>query len=349
MAILNRLVSAVLIVAVMGSVLHAVPTVRVKDIGKILQDRDNQIYGFGLVVGLRNTGDSHRSIFTNKALTNVIARSGISPENNDLFRSRNVAAVMVTAQLPLFSKQGQTIPVTVSSIGDSISLSGGTLLMAELKGADNKTYVVAQGSVVVHGDVSRTSKATILQDTTTVGLIPNGGIVEAEVPRTVQDQQFITVVLDQSNYITASRVAKAMNDAGFFGAMAVDAATIKVPFLDFNEGSLVDLMAQLEMVELEPDGLARVGINARTGTIVIGEKVRLLPVALTHGNVSIQIKSNQALVHSKRNPVVVLEPRSTLDSLVSALNKLGTSPKDLIAIIQSLKASGALIAHVEVI
>jgi flagellar P-ring protein precursor FlgI len=349
MAILNRLVSSVLVLAIAASVLHAAPTVRVKDIGKILQDRDNQIYGFGLVVGLRNTGDSQRSIFTNKALTNVIARSGISPENNDLFRSRNVAAVMVTAQLPLFSKKGQTIPVTVSSIGDSISLSGGTLLMAELKGADNKTYVVAQGSIVVHGDVSRTSQATILQDTTTVGLIPNGGIVEAEVPRTVQDQQFITVVLNQSNYITASRVAKAMNDAGFFGAMAVDAATIKVPFLDFNEGSLVDLMAQLEMVELEPDGLARVVINARTGTIVIGEKVRLLPVALTHGNVSIQIKSNQALVQSKQNPVVVLEPRSTLDSLVSALNKLGTSPKDLIAIIQSLKASGALIAHVEVI
>jgi flagellar P-ring protein precursor FlgI len=349
MAILNRLVSSVLVLVIAASVLHAAPTVRVKDIGKILQDRDNQIYGFGLVVGLRNTGDSQRSIFTNKALTNVIARSGISPENNDLFRSRNVAAVMVTAQLPLFSKKGQTIPVTVSSIGDSFSLSGGTLLMAELKGADNRTYVIAQGSIVVHGDVSRTSQATILQDTTTVGLIPNGGIVEAEVPRTVQDQRFITIVLNQSNYITASRVAKAMNDAGFFGAMAVDAATIKVPFLDFNEGSLVDLMAQLEMVELEPDGLARVVINARTGTIVIGEKVRLLPVALTHGNVSIQVKSNQALVQSKQKPVVVLEPRSTLDSLVSALNKLGTSPKDLIAIIQSLKASGALIAHVEVI
>ncbi|MBD98160.1 flagellar biosynthesis protein FlgA [bacterium] len=349
MAILNRCVATVVVLVIAASVLHAAPMVRVKDIGKILQDRDNQIYGFGLVVGLRNTGDSHRSIFTNKALTNVIARSGIAPETNDFFRSRNVAAVMVTAQLPLYSKKGQTIPVTVSSIGDSISLSGGTLLMAELKGADNKTYVVAQGSVVVHGDVSRKAQATILQDTTTVGLIPNGGIVEAEVPRTVQDQRFITVVLNQSNYITASRVAKAMNDTGFFGAMAVDSATIKIPFLDYNEGSLVDLMAQLEMVEVEPDGLARVVINARTGTIVIGEKVRLLPVALTHGNVSIQIKSNQAFVQNKRNPVVVLEPRSTLDSLVSALNKLGTRPKDLIAIIQSLKASGALIAHVEVI
>ena len=327
----------------------AAPSVRVKDIGKILDDRDNQVYGFGLVVGLRNTGDSQRAIFTNRALTNVIGRAGIKPDGNDVFRSRNVAGVIVTAKLPLYTKKGQTIPVTVSSIGDSVSLSGGTLLMTELKGADNKTYVVAQGPVVIHGQISKTETSTVLRDTTTVGMIPDGGIVEAEVPRTVENQQFVTIVLNQANYITASRVAKSMNDAGFFGAMAIDSSTVKVPFLAFSGGGLVDLMARLEMVEVEPDSLARIIINARTGTVVIGDRVRLLPVALTHGDVSIRIGANSTVIGRQPQSVITLDPQATLNSLVNALNKLGASPKDLIAIIQSLKASGALIAHVEVI
>jgi len=344
--------------------------VRLKDIGKVLEVRDNQLFGFGLVVGLRNTGDSRRSIFTNKALTNVLSRMGISPETNDLFQSRNVAGVMVTAKLPAYTKQGQTVPVTVSSIGDSISLSGGTLLMSELKGADMKTYVVAQGPVIVGGVSSKSSSVTLLRDTTTVGRIPDGGIVEREVPVTIRDQHHVTIVLNESNFTTASRVAFAINQSGFFGAIAIDAGTVKVPIANLEDGSMVDLIARLESVKVQPDSLAKVVVNSRTGTIVIGEKVRLLPVALTHGGISVRIGpqpvKRQATVRSKTplpartnikqvrvqkagDRIVYLEPQSTLNSLVKSLNRIGATPKDLISIIQALQSSGALIADVEVI
>ena len=344
--------------------------VRIKDIGKILEVRDNQLLGFGLVVGLRNTGDSKRSIFTNKALTNLLTRMGLSPDSNDLFQSRNVAGVMVTAKLPAYAKKGQAIGVTVSSIGDAISLSGGTLLVSELKGADMATYVVAQGSVIVGGVASKTNKVTLLRDSTTVGRIPDGGIVEKEVSVTLSDQHHITLVLNDANFITASRVADAINRAGFFGAMAMDASTIKVPLANLEDGSMVDLMARLESVSVRPDTLAKVVINARTGTIVIGEKVRLMPVALSHGGISIRIGQTRSKQHigrvakrpaiqkktktkinvaQSKGRVVELRPQATLSSLVRSLNRIGATPKDLISIIQALQASGALVAEVEVI
>lgn len=333
--------------------------VRLKDIGKIVEARDNEIMGFGLVVGLRNTGDSRSTGFTHLALRNLLNKMGVSLGGID-FNSRNVAAVMVTATLPPFLKKGQRIPVTVSALGDSNSLVGGTLLLTPLQGADLLTYAVAQGNVVVNGIDERSGGNRLLRSQTTVGSIPDGAIIESEVPVTFTDQHNITVVLNNSNFITVARATKSIQEAGYNGAKAVDANTIKIPLSDLDSSDLVTTIADLENVRVVPDSSSKIIINSRTGTVVIGEMVRLYPVALTHGSVSIRINDSvaNAFVQTSEpainleedvNQLIYLNPASTLSSLVNALNDIGATPKDLISIIQALKESGALIADVEVI
>ena len=334
--------------------------VRIKDIGKIVEARDNQILGFGLVVGLRNTGDTRSTGFTHLALRNLLGKMGVSVGGVN-FNSRNVAAVMVTATFPPFLKRGQRIAVTVSALGDSSSLVGGTLLLTPLQGADSQIYAVAQGNVVVNGVDERFGGNRLSRAQTTVGSIPDGAIIEAEVPVTFTDQHNITVVMNDSNFITVSRATEAIQDAGFKGAKAIDANTIKVPLSDLDSSDLVSTIAQLEDVKLVPDSSAKIVLNSRTGTVVIGEMVRLFPVALTHGTVSIRI--NEAAgggfqqgpqapaieLEESNNRLIYLNPASTLSSLVNALNDIGATPKDLIAIIQALKESGALVAELEII
>lgn len=334
--------------------------VRIKDIGKIVEARDNQILGFGLVVGLLNTGDTRSTGFTHLALRNLLGKMGVSVGGVN-FNSRNVAAVMVTATLPPFLKRGQRIPVTVSALGDSSSLVGGTLLMTPLQGADSQIYAVAQGNVVVNGMDERYGGNRLSRAQTTVGSIPDGAIIEAEVPVTFTDQHNITVVMNDSNFITVSRATEAIQGAGFKGAKAIDANTIKVPLSDLDSSDLVSTIAQLENVTLVPDSSAKIVLNSRTGTVVIGEMVRLFPVALTHGTVSIRINEAEAggfnqgpqtpaiEVEESNNRLIYLNPTSTLSSLVNALNDIGATPKDLIAIIQALKESGALVADIEII
>lgn len=334
--------------------------VRIKDIGKIVEARDNQILGFGLVVGLNNTGDTRSTGFTHLALRNLLGKMGVSVGGVN-FNSRNVAAVMVTGTLPPFLKKGQRIPVTVSALGDSSSLVGGTLLMTPLQGADSQIYAVAQGNVVVNGVNERFGGNRFSRSQTTVGSIPDGAIIEAEVPVTFTDQHNITVVMNDSNFITVSRATEAIQDAGFKGAKAIDANTIKVPLSDLDSSDLVSTIAQLENVSLVPDSSAKIVLNSRTGTVVIGEMVRLFPVALTHGTVSIRINEadgggfNQGPqapaieLEESNNRLIYLNPTSTLSSLVNALNDIGATPKDLIAIIQALKESGALVADIEII
>jgi len=333
--------------------------VRIKDIGKIIESRDNQLMGFGLVVGLRNTGDTRSTGFTQLALRNLLGKMGVP--SSAAFNSRNVAAVMVTATLPPFLKKGQRIPVTVSSVGDSSSLVGGTLLLTPLSGPDLEVYAVAQGPIVVGGLSEQSLTATYQRNQTTVGSIPNGAIVEAEVPVTFSDQHNITLTLNDSNFITVSRATKAIQEKGFPGARAIDANTIKIPLSDLDSSDLVTTIATLENITLVPDASSKVIVNARTGTIVIGEMVRLYPVAITHGNLSIRINNSQNLglgqnngplpleVDEAESKLLYLNPEDTLSSLVSALNELGASPKDLISILQALKESGALIANIEVI
>lgn len=334
--------------------------VRLKDIGKIIEERDNQLIGFGLVVGLRNSGDTKSVGYTQAAMDNMLSKMGVSSAQASA--GRNVASVMVTATLPAFVKKGQLIPVTVSSLGDASSLVGGTLILTPLKGPDLRTYATAQGTVIVGGVEASAFSGRVYRNQSTVGRIPDGAIVEEQVPVTFVDQHNITIVLDQSNFNTVSRAVRAIQDNGFPGAQAIDANTIKIPLSDLNSSDLVQTIAQLENIEVEPDKSAKIVINSRTGTVVIGERVRLSPVALTHGNISIRIQDVQqggfAAAGQVQEPIVVeepaskiiyLNPTSTLSSLVNALNEIGATSKDLISIIQALKESNALTAEIEIL
>lgn len=343
-------------------------SVRVKDIAKVIELRDNQLIGYGLVVGLRGTGDSRSTIFTNKALANILKKMGLTGTDKD-FKSRNVASVMVTASLPPYAKKGQTISVSVSSLGDASSLDGGILLMTPLQGADYKTYAVAQGSLVVGGISGKSEKINYVKNKTTVGRIPDGAIVEVEVPVTREDQQNITLVLNDNNFITASRVVDALIENEFEGAKAIDPSTIKVPVSSIDNLPYVDLVARIENTSVVPDASAKVIVNSRTGTVIIGEMVRLFPVGITHGSVSIKVResgnlssqystegeistidnSESIVVNEERARVVMLEPDASLSSLVESLNVIGVTTKEMISIIQALKEANALIADIEVI
>lgn len=331
--------------------------VRIKDLAKIIEVRDNQLIGFGLVVGLKNSGDSRNTFFTPTALKNLLNKMGIAV--SDVGRVRNTAAVMVTATLPSFVKAGQRISVTVSALGDASNLSGGTLIMTPLKGADMQVYAVAQGPVVVGGEDVQSRTQRVYSNQPTVGLISDGAIVEKEVPVTFNDQHNITIVFNDTSFENIKRAVNAIQNNGFLGARAIDARQIKIPLTDINSASLVETIANLENIRIQPDASSKIVINAKTGTIVIGEMVRLNPVALTHGRVSIRITEPDANavndqisginIETANNNLVLLRNAQTLSGLVDALNNIGASPKDLISIIQALKESGALIATVEII
>ncbi|MCP4049190.1 MAG: flagellar basal body P-ring protein FlgI [bacterium] len=338
--------------------------VRLKDLARIVEARDNQLLGFGLVVGLRNSGDSKNTSYTHAALINLLSKLGVSPGSSP-DNSRNIAGVMVTATLPPFTKKGQRITVTVSSLGDCTSLVGGTLLLTELKGANLRTYAVAQGPILVGGISENTENYKFYKNQTTVGSVPDGGIVENEVPITFTDQHNITIVLNDSNFITVARATKAIQQSNFPSARAIDANTIKIPLTDLDSSDLVNTIAKLENITLVPDSSAKIIINSKTGTVVIGEMVRLFPVALTHGNISVKISEGSGAgntqaelgaevlepvqIEETESKIIYLSPSSTLSSLVNALNEIGATPKDLISIIQALKESGSLIATVEII
>jgi flagellar P-ring protein FlgI len=317
----------------------AVP-VRLKDIGHILEARDNQLMGFGLVVGLKNTGDTIQTEFTKIALTNLLSRMGIVPMDRE-FRSKNVAAVMVTAKLPPFVNNGQKIDVTVSSLGDATTLQGGTLLMTQLEGPDDVVYAVAQGQLEVgYADTDNTFLTE--RRLSNSGRIANGGIVEKEVPVSIADD-YVSIVLDKPDYTTASRVAAAMQEAGI-SAKARDAATIVAS----KEASkdMVDFIASIEDLNVVPDTVAKVVINEQNGVIVMGENVTISPIAVSYGDTNVAIGSTTT--GSAGGTVEATEP-VTLMQLVTVLNSVGVRPKDLIAIIQAIKSSGAISADIEVI
>ncbi len=343
------------------------PRVRIKDIAHVLEARENQLMGFGLVVGLRNTGDRSQTGFTQQALTNLMSRMGVVPQTVD-FRSRNVAAVMVTASLPPFVKSGQKIDVTVSSMGDATSLQGGTLLITPLNGVDDQVYAVAQGSLLVGIESSAPSVPYVRHRQSTVGRIPNGALVEKEVPVSLAPKGFLTIVLDNPDFTTATRVAAAITSKGFL-ADAVDAGTVTVP-IGF-EGDIVKTVAQIESLTVVPDVVAKIVVNERTGTIVIGESVKIAPVAVSYSGIDVTIGDvslftegvegdmaqgesryrARSLAKLERNEgrLSVVPGGATLSSLVRALNTIGASPKDLIAILQAMKKAGAIKADLEVI
>ncbi len=342
--------------------------VRVKDIAKVQGARDNYIHGVGLVVGLEGTGDSQSTGFAERALLNFVRASGLYP--TDRLRSKNVAVVSIDAKLPPFIKPGQTIDITVSSIGDAKSLSNGVLIPSPMKGPDDKVYAVAQGPLSTGGFGIEVQGTQVKKNATLVARIPNGALVEREVPVTVLDANgFMYINLLNPDFITASRVAGVIGKSYLGAAQALDAATIRVYVTQQYRDNLVDLMARLEGLEVLPDSVAKVVIEERTGTVILGSHVQIDPVAISHGNliVKVEMKTNvsqpapfsggttqvtqeaQVSATETKAKTVIFDKGTTLGTLVRALNALGTSPRDMITILQNIKAAGALNAHLELI
>lgn len=342
---------------------------RVKDLADVRGVRSNQLIGYGIVIGLNGTGDSDKTTFTIQSIVAMLARNNVRVDPQGL-KLKNVAAVMVTADLPPFARSGNRIDVTVSSIGDAKSVSGGTLVVTPLKGHDGNVYAVAQGPLTVGGyslGAGGGGQAEV-KNHPTVARIPDGAIVEREVPVSLAGQQAITLQLRDADFTTAARMAKVLNmNLGGVFAHAVDSGTVNVEVPPPYRERLVEFVATLERLEVTPDSRAKVVVNERTGTIIIGQDVRISPVAVAHGNITVSIRTQREgiapapftatppgvventqldVVEEKRN-LIELEGAS-LSDVVEGLNRLGTSPRDLITILQAIKQAGALRADVEV-
>lgn len=308
---------------------------RLKDIASIRGVRENQLIGYGLVVGLKGTGDS-QSEFTSKSFARLIEKLGVKLEKSDL-QSKNVAAVIITATLPAFAKAGNPLDITVSSVGDSSSLVGGTLLQAPLRAANDEVFAVAQGAISVTGDGKDIH--------TTAGRIPNGAMIERDIQADFSSRKMYRMTLHNPDFTTAARTILTINrELGGQYATAKDAGTIDIITPTSFENKGVELMATIESIEISPDQKARVVINEKTGTIVIGEKVKISKVGLSHGSLTLKVSDdkNKKSKESADDKVTVLDTGANVGDLVQSLNKLGVSPKDLISILQSVKAAGAL-------
>jgi flagellar P-ring protein precursor FlgI len=345
-------------------------TVRLKDMASIQGVTAMPLMGYGLVVGLNKSGDRRQTIFSAQTLANMLERFGVLVPGQEM-KIENVAAVLVTAELPAYVRRGGRFDVTVSSIGDARSLQGGTLLATGLRGTDGATYALAQGPLTLGGFGGGKGGNSVQVNHLTVGRVPTGGIVEAEVASAPIPGDEIVLALNTPDYTSASRLADAINaELGPGTARALDPASVGVTIPAAYRGSLPTLMARLEPLPITLDSLARVVINERTGTVVVGSHVRLGGAAVAHGNLSVKIStkytaSQPAPFSSTGETVVVpdekvdvtegdaklvtLDEGTTLDAVVRALNALGATPRDIIAIVQALKAAGAINAEVVII
>ena len=336
---------------------------RLKDIADVEGVRGNDLVGYGIVVGLNGTGDKRGSVFTPQTMSNMLERLGVRVSAKDL-KLANVAAVVVTSTLPPFARPGSKIDVTVSSIGDASTLQGGILLMTPLKGADGKVYAVAQGSISVGGFTVGEGGDTAQKNHPTVGMIPEGAFIERTIPFDMFSEGQIRVVLRKPDFVTITRIQDVINRSlGRDDAKAIDNGSVVLPLEGEVSRSPVELIARLEELEVQPDVPARVVVNERTGTIIMGEHVRVSTIALAHGNLNITIRSEtqvsqpNALAGGRTevventdvqvaeeggNLTVVSGGAVTLGEVVKALNGLGATPRDLIAIFQAMKKAGAL-------
>ncbi|NLC55378.1 MAG: flagellar basal body P-ring protein FlgI [Armatimonadetes bacterium] len=342
--------------------------VRIKELARVSGVRNNQLFGYGLVVGLDGSGDSNQVAFTARAVANLMQRFGVSIAPETL-KTRNVAAVVVTADLPPFVREGNRIDVLVSSVGDARTLQGGTLLQTPLEGADGQVYAVAQGPVSIGGFAAGGRGANVTRNHPTVGRIPNGAIVEREVPVTAVKDGELSLLLSRPDYATAARVVQAINrKLGAAAARSVDAGTVRVRVPAGRANDLVGLVAELEVLPVETDTPARVVINERTGTVVIGGRVVIAPVAVSHGGLVVEVAQETAVSQpaplSGGHTVTTQQPQTrvqeepatvfglqgaTVEELVKALNALRLTPRDIIAILQAIKQAGAMQAELEVI
>ncbi|MEK2644172.1 flagellar basal body P-ring protein FlgI [Bdellovibrio sp. BCCA] len=310
---------------------------RLKDIASIRGVRENQLIGYGIVVGLKGTGDG-KNEFMSKSVVRMFDKLGMKLDSPE-FASKNAAAVIITATMPAFGKAGNPIDITVSAIGDASSLQGGTLLQAPLRAANEQVYAVAQGSIVIGGDGKDSH--------TTAGRIPNGAIIERDMTADFSSRKMYRLTLINPDFTTAARSVLTINkELGGHYATAKDAGTIDIitPFAYENRG--VELLATIESIEINPDMKARVVVNEKTGTIVIGDKVKISKVAISHGSIAVKVGDGKKGSEEK---VAVLDTGVSVGELVQALNKLGVSPKDLITILQSIKSAGALHGELEVL
>jgi flagellar P-ring protein FlgI len=343
-------------------------SVRLKELVDVLGMRENALFGYGLVVGLAGTGDTENVFFTSQSISGMLGRLGIRIDPHDV-RVRNVAAVMVTARLPAFSRPGTRMDVSVASMGNARSLAGGVLLVTPLTGPDGQVYGLAQGPVQAGGIEVAAFGSSFQKNQPTSGRVPSGATIErAVLPNLEKDA--LTLGLKRPDFTTANNVADAINKAlGEEAAKAIDPAAIEIKVPASFKGKSVALMTKIESLDVESDERARIVVSERTGTVVAGERVRIHPVAVAHGGITISIQANplvsqpnafsqgrtaqtkqaQIDAREKEKPVVSLPATSTVEELTRALNLLGATPRDLIAILQAMKAAGAIDADLEVL
>src|ERR1700729_835304 len=365
--VLGAVCAALLALASLANPVGA--TSRIKDLANIEGVRQNQLIGYGLVVGLNGTGDTLNNIpFTKQSLQAMLERMGVNIRGATI-RTGNVAAVMVTGNLPAFGTQGTRMDVTVSSLGDSKNLEGGTLLVTPLLGADGNVYAVAQGSVSIGGFQAQGAAASITRGVPTVGRIANGAIIEREIEFALNRLPNVRLALRNGDFTTAKRIAAAVND--FLGAKAaepLDPSTVQLSIPPEFKGNVVAFLTEIEQLQVEPDLGAKIIIDERSGIIVMGRDVRVATVAVAQGNLTVSISESPQV--SQPNPLArgrtVVTPRSSvrvtedgkklalvkdgvsLQQLVDGLNGLGIGPRDLIGILQAIKAAGAIEADIEV-
>ena len=344
---------------------------RIKDIASFEGVRENMLVGYGLVVGLNGTGDSiEDGHFTKQSLMAMLERLGVKPTQAGL-DSKNVAAVMVTATLPAFARQGNKIDVTVSALGDSKSLLGGTLLVTPLLGADGEVYAVSQGQVATDGFTAGGGAETVTKGVPTSARIANGGIVERQIEFKLADLKKIHISLRNPDFTTARRMAQAVN--AFLGtdvAKPINPGTLEVSIPSDYRNNVVDLITDIEQLRIEPDQLARIVIDEQSGTIVMGKNVQISTVAIAQGNLTIRVtetpevsqpgpfaevgetetvpRTEVNVDEGKDKKMVVVNRGVTLQDMVNGLNSLGIGPRDLITILQAVKAAGALQAEISV-
>uniref|UniRef100_UPI0038D01CF0 flagellar basal body P-ring protein FlgI n=1 Tax=Acidibrevibacterium fodinaquatile TaxID=1969806 RepID=UPI0038D01CF0 len=347
----------------------AMAQIRIKDIADVEGVRQNQLVGYGLVVGLNGTGDRLMSaIFTRQSLIGMLERLGVNTmDQAQNLSTKNIAAVMVTAELPAFARNGNRIDVTVSSLGDATDLMGGTLMVTPLLGADGEVYAVAQGAISTGAISAKGSAQTVTRGVPTTGRIPNGAMVEREVPFSLASLQILHLGLRNPDLTTAERMASVVNKAlGSQLASVTDPRTIAV---DLHGRDVVSTLARIENLHVEPDQPATVVVDEATGTIVMGADVRISTVAIAQGNLTIRItetpqvsqpgafSGGQTVVVPRTNIQVddqrnrklgILQSGTTLQEVVSALNSLGIGPRDMITILEAIKSAGALQADLEV-
>jgi flagellar P-ring protein precursor FlgI len=366
-----------LLAALLGVTLAIAPSApafafsRVKDLVEVEGIRDNMLVGYGLVVGLNGSGDSLKNApFTQQSLQTMLERMGVNTRGTAM-QTKNVAAVMVTANLPAFAAQGNRIDISISALGDAKSLQGGTLLVTSMFGADGQIYAVGQGPVAIGGFTASGDAASVTRGVPTAGRIANGAIVEREIGFNLASQHTLRLSLRNPDLTTASRIASAVNAyLGGSVAEATDPSTVRLTVPDGYPHGVMGLLTDLEQVKVDPDETARVVIDEQSGVIVMGADVRISTIAIAQGNLTIRVNETPEVSQpgpfskgttqvvprtqiqvddSKGNRMAVLHEGVSLQSLVDGLNALGVGPRDIISILQAIKAAGALQADIQVI